>query len=398
MDIKENIKTLFREIEVYRSHSLFEEARGKCQKLGKLIRENERIKNKQELLNIVAEKIRDLKEDVRRVGHETASVQMSKREQALVKKLFAVPKKGGGDSAAMEGAIALLVFGQYHKALGEFKELINKNSLRVVAAKNIIRCHVGLSSLDDAVKQYEQWLSRGQFPPREIENIRSFLQDILKKKGVDKVLSKQKKTPALAVKIRPKPEDTEAVADKPRPESEDPALVADKPRPEPEDTTVVADKPQPEPEDTTVVADKPQPEPENTTVVADKPQPEPEDSTVVADKPQPEPEDTAAVRKEKPPEGEFIDILNIQLPINDEPCEDIRLDVGYQRGNLISVIVPKQSQVLVDKFKAGIKIDDVQFYSPSVVFRSSCAISDIKQIDSGPRKGEYALILEILSV
>ena len=147
MDINENIKTLFREIEVYRSHSLFEEARGKCQKLGKLIRANDQIKNKQELLNIVAEKIRDLKEDVRRAGEETASAQMSKREHDLVKKLFVVPKKGGDDSTAMEGAIALLVFGQFRKALGEFNELIKKDSLRVVAAKNIIRCHVGLSSL-----------------------------------------------------------------------------------------------------------------------------------------------------------------------------------------------------------------------------------------------------------
>ena len=316
MDINENIKTLFREIEVYRSHSLFEEARGKCQKLGKLIRANDQIKNKQELLNIVAEKIRDMKEDVRRAGEETASAQMSKREHDLVKKLFVVPKKGGDDSTAMEGAIALLVFGQFRKALGEFNELIKKDSLRGVAAKNIIRCHVGLSSLDDAVKQYEQWFSRGQFPPIEIEDIRSFLQDIHKKKDVDKVLTKQKQTPVVVVKIRPKPEEA------------------------------------------------------------------------------------AAVRKEQLPEEEFANILNIQLPINDESREgeDILLDVGYQRGNVISVIIPKKRQVLADKFKAGLRIDDIQLHLPSVVFRSSCVVSDIKQIDSGPRKGGYALILKILSV
>lgn len=50
MDLKERIKSIFREIEIYRSHSLFEEAMGKCRKLAKLIQQNDRIKNKQELL------------------------------------------------------------------------------------------------------------------------------------------------------------------------------------------------------------------------------------------------------------------------------------------------------------------------------------------------------------
>jgi len=329
MDIREDIKTLFREIEVYRSHSLFEEARGKCRRLEKLIRENDQIKNKQELLQIVAEKIKGLEEDARRVGEETASAQMSKREQALVKKLFAVPKKGDDASTAMEGAIALLVFGQFRKALDEFNVLIENDALRVAAAKNVVRCHVGLSSLNDAVEQYEQWFSSGRFSPQEIENIRSFLQDILEKKGVDKVLSKPEKAPTAEVKTRPKPEVEAAAADSPRTEKGD----------------------------------------------------------------------TAPVQNEMPAEGEFIDILNIQLPINKElgAGEDSLLDVGYQKGNLISVIIPRESKLRVEKFTAGLRIDDVQFFSPAVVFRSPCVISDINKIDTGPRKGGVALILKILS-
>ena len=299
MDIKEDIKTLFREIEVYCSHSLFEEAKQKCQKLEALIQGSSRIKNKQELLEIVAQKVKNLEGDARRVEEKAASAEMSAREQNLVKKLFAFSRGKRDDSAAIEGATALMVFGQFEKALGELNELIKIDSLRVIAAKNTIRCHIGLSSLDDAVGQYKQWLSSGQFPAGELEHIRAFLQDILNKKGLDEIL------------------------------------------------------------------------------------PVPEEKTEV---------------KEDDLEGEYLDILTVQIPINDELQEnkDVILDVGYQKGNMVSVIIPEGNHMLVDSLKAGLRIDEAQFYSPAVVFKSSCVISALNQIESGPQKGSYALIMQIL--
>lgn len=300
MDLKEAIKTLSREIEVYRSHSLFEEAKGKCRKLAKLIQQNDRIKNRQELLDIVAQKIQTLEKESRRGEAAAASAQMTTREQELVKKLFAFSEEKDEDSAAWEGATALLVFGQFNKALSEFQKLISRDSLRVDAAKSILRCHIGLSSLEEAVRQYHQWLPSGQFPAGEFENIRSFLQDILEKKGIKQTLPK-------------------------------PAASKD-------------------------------------------------------------------VKEEKTEEEELVDIMSIKLPDQYKQFDgqDVMLDVAYQRGNLISVIIPGRDRVLVENFKTGLRIDDVQFYSPAVVFHSPCLVSAVNQILTGPQKGGHALVMQVL--
>ena len=101
MDLKNIIKTRFREIEVYRSHSLFEEAGEKCRKLAKLIQQNALIKNKQELLDIVAQKIQTLEKESRKVEAAAELTQMTTREQELVKKLFTFSEEGDEDSAAL---------------------------------------------------------------------------------------------------------------------------------------------------------------------------------------------------------------------------------------------------------------------------------------------------------
>jgi hypothetical protein len=64
---------------------------------------------------------------------------------------------------------------------------------------------------------------------------------------------------------------------------------------------------------------------------------------------------------------------------------------------LISVIVPSEDGALVENFKAGLKIDDVQCYSPSVVFRSACIVSAVNQILTGPQKGGQALVMQVLN-
>jgi len=301
MDLKETIKTLFREIEVYRSHSLFEEAKGKCRKLAKLIQQNDRIKNRQDLLNIIAQKIQTLEKESCKVEEAAASAQMTTREQELVKKLFAFSEESDEDSAVWEGATALLIFGQFNKALSEFQKLISRDSLRVDAAKSILRCHIGLSSLDEAVRQYHQWLSSSQFSAREFEKIRFFLQDILQKKGIKQTL--------------------------------------------------------------------------------------------------PEPAESKEVKEDKTEEEEFIDIMSIQLPGQYKRLDGkaVVLDVSYQRGNLISVIIPGEDRELMNNFKTGLRIDDVQFYSPAVVFRSPCLISSVNQILTGPQKEGHALVMQVLN-
>jgi tetratricopeptide (TPR) repeat protein len=301
IDIEKHIQTLLREIEVYHSHGLLVQANKKCQEVAELIQQSDQVENKQELMIAVSKKIRDLKNDARKFEEAAASTQMSTKEQDLIKELFPSSEEEGADSAAFKVAVALLVFGQFEKALSEFNELIKRDSFRLIAAKNILRCHIGRSSLDGAVGQYEQWLSSGQFPSGELEKIRSFLQDILKKRGIDKSL--------------------------------------------------------------------------------------------------PKPEGTIDAKEDEIPEGEFVDISSIVIPLDDKPKEgkSNRLDISFQRGNIISMIIPSTNQVLIDNLKVGLRLNDVQFYSPAVTFKDSCVVSAMSQIKSGLKKGDYSLVMKILN-
>ena len=312
MDIIKHIQTLLREIEVYRSHGLYKEALQRCRQLSELILQSDRIKNKQKVLDAVSKKIEDIENDARKVDAVEASGHMSTKEQALVMSLFSFSEDEVTDSADLEGATALLVFGQYEKALSEFNELIKRDSLRVDAAKNILRCHIGLSSIDNAVTQYQQWLSSGQFPLAELEKIRSFLQDILISKGIEKSL----------------------------------------------------------------------PEPEVSVDAI------PEVSVGAID-----------VEDHEIDEEELINIVSIEIPLNDELQEEkaVGFDVSFQKENMISVIIPKANQDLIDYFKVGMKLDDVQFFSVAIMFKESCVISAKKQIESGPRRGDCTLVMEILN-
>ncbi|MFH2218377.1 MAG: hypothetical protein ABII68_01800 [Pseudomonadota bacterium] len=301
-NIKENIQTLFREIEIYRSHGLFVEAREKCDFLAKLIQGTDRIKNKQELLNVVAMKVNALKDDARKTEEVSEKARMTAKQQELVRDLFAFEKDKDPDSIAMEGATALLMFGQFERALSEFSKLLKNDALRVAAAKSIIRCHIGLSSLDDAVRHYNKWFSSGRFPRDGLGKIRSLLNSALKEKGIDATLPKSEEMPEVG-------------------------------------------------------------------------------------------EDDARAE-------EFIDISSLEITVDDtsKKGKRIMLDVRYQKGNLVSVIIPRSDKALLDRLKVGLKLNDVQFYSPAVVFMDSCVVSAKKQIKTGPKKEDYAVVMKILNI
>ncbi|MFH2218869.1 MAG: hypothetical protein ABII68_04310 [Pseudomonadota bacterium] len=100
---------------------------------------------------MITSKIKGLESDIRRFESAGASVQMSSTEQDIIKKLFHLPIESKNDSSVVAGAEGLLVFGQFEKALNEFNELLKEDSMKVPAAKNILRCHLGLCSIDTAV-------------------------------------------------------------------------------------------------------------------------------------------------------------------------------------------------------------------------------------------------------
>ena len=322
MDIEKHIQTLFREIEVYRSHGLFEEARGKCEEMADQIRKSSQYNDNQDLMVTVSKIIKGLEKDAREFEKVESSAQISTKEKDLIKELFPSSEKPGSDSEALNVAETLLVFGQFKRALSEFNELINRDALRLIAAKNILKCHIELGSFDSAVNQYQEWLSSGQFPSGELRKIRSFLKDILYKKGVDKSLPKPKGTLGkIGSFIR--------------------GIF----------------------------------------------------KTSGADKP----EGTTDVKEDAKLEDKLIDISSILIPLDDEQGKgkSIKLDVSSQKGNVISVIISKTNQILINHLNVGLQLNDVEFYSTAVTFKDSCVVSAKSRIKTGPNKGDYTLVFKL---
>ena len=189
MGIKESIRKLLQEADLYKKHGLLDEARGKFTEAEQMIRENDRIQNKDKILKGIATKIRLLDSDTQRVEKGPSSPELSEKAQDLIQNLFSFSKSDSKEEAVLEGAIALAKFGQFERALGEFNKLIDKESHRVVAAKNVLRCHIQLNSEDAAADQYEDWVNKGDFLPGQLEKVRLFLVEILKSKGIQRDLT-----------------------------------------------------------------------------------------------------------------------------------------------------------------------------------------------------------------
>ena len=192
MNITKKIKILLQEAELYHSQGLLNEAMEKYNTATKLIRSNEKLKGKQNLIKGISKKIIDLKNDIIKIEMAPKKPEVSSKIQDLIKKMCSFSPDKNEDLKALDGAIALAKFGQFKRAISEFNELMKKDSLRVVAAKNMLRCHMARSSLDEAITQYEQWISDDRFTTVQMNNLHAFLDNILKKEGIEKKLLRRK--------------------------------------------------------------------------------------------------------------------------------------------------------------------------------------------------------------
>ena len=190
MGDKENIKRLLKEAEVYQRQGLLSEAKSKYEEVCDLIRNNPKIKNKEKLLAGVAKKINLLEMDSQKVEKGPSSPELSSRAQDLIQKLFSFSKEESEEDAALEGALALAKFGQFERALAEFKKLLSIEAHRAVAAKNILRCHIALSSEATAADKYEEWAKGDLFSTDQLETMRAFLEQVFKDKGIDRKFAK----------------------------------------------------------------------------------------------------------------------------------------------------------------------------------------------------------------
>ncbi len=330
MNIAQKIKALLKEAELYRSQGLLAEALVKYNKASELMLSNEQLKTKQNLVDGISKKVTVLEKEIEKLEKAPKTPEVSPHVQSLIKQLFSFSQEKDEDAISLDGAIALAKFGQYERALSEFSELIKKDALRVVAAKNILRCHMSVSSVDEAITQYEQWLSSDLFIPDQLKKIRVFFEGILDKEGIDKTLPQ----------VETSAEDKEIKSETPGIES----------------------------------AQSQEPEIGGLEI---------EDFEFEDD----EIED-----------DEVLDINSIKITIErgKKEGDTFPLNVNFQSGNVISLFIPSRDKDLIENFKVGDMLNNIEFYSPIAIFNGSGLISDIAKIKTGPRRGDYNLDIKIV--
>ncbi len=307
MDAVSQLKLLLQEAELYHSQGLLNEAKAKYLNASKLIKNDKQLKTRQKLIDGMTKKIRSLDNTIDKVEKATGKPELSSAVQDLIINKFLFSDGKDEDTDALEGAIALAKFGQYERALTEFNKFITKEQIQLAAAKNIIKCRIALTSIDDAVDQYQQWFDNNILNPDKLEKIRIFLQNILDKHGIDKSL----------------PQAKEAVEGK----------------------------------------------------GAEK-----------------------AVESELQ-EDDVLDVSSIGIIMANGPQkgELVEFDVSFQSGNVISILIPGKEKELIENFKVGAILNDIQFYSPIAMFNGSGVIASLAEIEVGPRRGDYNLDIKIKS-
>ena len=319
MDIGTKIKTLLKEAELYRGQGLLNESKDSYQKAAKLIKSIEKLKNKEKLLRGITGKLKGLDVEIQKVEDAPDNPEIGAESQELIKKLFSYAKTDDEDAVALEEAIALTKFGQYAKAIEDFKALLSKDSVRLAAAKNIIRCHIASEKIDDGIAQFQEWLGDSVLSQDQLKKLRMFFQNIIDKKGLDV------KVPQVAT------------------------------------------------------ADAPEDEPELELELEEA--------------------EIEPAEEEPQEEEEILDINSVGIAFDSGPMkgEVIELDVSFQTGNVISVLLNARDTDLIDSLNPGDQLNDMQFYSPIAIFQGTGVVNAKTGIKVGPRKGDFSVDIKVSS-
>jgi len=188
MDTVGRINSLLKEADVYQNQGLLVQSKEKYKSILETIKSSENLEGKEDLINTVQDKIHKVREAIADVDSAPDTIQLSDEVQGLITKLFSFSHNK--ESAAVEGAVALATFGQYEKALDEFRKLLSEGILPLTAAKNMLRCHLSLGQPEEAVTQFQEWITHNTFSVAELNKLRDFLQLILERDGFQAILPK----------------------------------------------------------------------------------------------------------------------------------------------------------------------------------------------------------------
>ena len=186
MSDKEKIKSLLKEASLYGSQGLFVESKKKYMNVLDTIKGSKQYRGDEQLLDALNSKIQGLEKKLQASLQDESAPELTPEVKNLILELFSFSKNK--ETAAIEGAVALAKFGQYEKAMAEFKRLMTEGIMPLAAAKNILRCYQNRSSIQGAIAEFERWLSEGTLSNENLRNLREFLADLLVQEGIEAIL------------------------------------------------------------------------------------------------------------------------------------------------------------------------------------------------------------------
>jgi len=309
MSIKDKVKMLLKEAELYKSQRLLKESKAKYLEAITLINTNDQIPNKESLISAISKKIDFLNTGITRWEQSASKPEVSPKVQDLIKKLFTADDSLGSEAVkALKSAITLAKFGQYKRAIKEFNNLVGVDQVAIPAAKNSLKCIIEIGSIEDALSQYYQWTKSDVLNEEKKLAIKNYLQEIMERQGV--------------------------------------SIPIDVPGSKEEPTKKTVDE------------------------------------------------------KHDHEDDDIIDITSIGIRFNHGPKkgDHVELDVSFQAGNVLSLIVSSNDKLLIESLKVGVRLDDMDFYSPIAIFKGSGVVETNTRIETGPKRGDYSLDIKIHSI
>jgi tetratricopeptide (TPR) repeat protein len=180
---REYVISLVKGADVYRKQGLYAEAKEKYLEALSCVSRQGDSANKKTLKEMVEKRIQLVNEGIAEAAKPDEPPQLSAKVQDIIKNLFSF--SGTKEGAALEGAVALMKFGQYKRAIEEFERLLTEGIQPLIAARNIIKCSFLIGPPEDAVERFRQWGEKSLLSSRELAYTRDFLQSILKERGIE---------------------------------------------------------------------------------------------------------------------------------------------------------------------------------------------------------------------
>ncbi len=111
------------------------------------------------------------------------------------------------------------------------------------------------------------------------------------------------------------------------------------------------------------------------------------------------------IHKDLEPESEVddedildVDSIRFEMPRGERKGETAELEVSFQAGKYLKMLVPKKDKRLIADLNIGDYLSGMTFFSPVAIFSGNGYVSSKVVINAGPKKGDYSLEIKILNI